>query len=63
MYLNRKDLEKIQEVLNKFQEVDHFELIQESGSGIGTVTEMLFNMEVNGYNGQFRIEIQGVEDW
>lgn len=63
MYLNRKDLENIQNVLAKFSSVEHFELRQESGSGIGTVTEMLFTMEVNGYQGQFCIEISGVEDW
>ncbi len=63
MYLNRKDLEKIQEVLDKFPDVEYFELEQESGSGIGSVTSVLFTQKVNGYPGQFKIEISGVEDW
>lgn len=63
MYLNRKDLAKIQEVLDKFPDVEYFELEQESGSGIGSVTSMLFTQKVNGYPGQFKIEIAGVEDW
>jgi hypothetical protein len=63
MYLNRKDLEKIQNVLEKFPEVDHFELHQEGGSGIGSVTKIVFHQMVNGYSGQFEVEISGVEDW
>ncbi len=63
MHLNRKDLEKIQDVLAKFPEVEYFEIEQESGSGIGTVLSLLFTQKVNGYPGQFKIEISGVEDW
>ncbi len=63
MYLNRKDLEKMQDILSKFPEVDHFEINQESGSGIGSVITMKFTYEVNGHLGNFEIEISGVEDW
>lgn len=63
MFLNRKDLEKIHDVLNKFPEVEYFELEQETGSGIGSVTSMLFTQQVNGYTGQFKVEISGVENW
>jgi len=63
MYLNRKDLEKIQDVLAKFPDVEYFELVQDSGSGIGSVTSILFTQKVNEYPGQFKIEISGVEDW
>ena len=63
MYLDRKDLEKMQDILAKFPEVEQFELKQESGSGIGSVTTMVFSYEVNGHYGNFEIEISGVEDW
>ncbi len=63
MFLNKNDLVKMQEVLEKFPEVDFFEVNQESGSGIGSVTTMTFTYEVNGYLGNFEIEIAGVEDW
>ncbi len=63
MFLNKKDLTKMQEILGKFPEVDFFEVKQESGSGIGSVTTMNFTYKVNGYDGQFEIEISGVEDW
>ena len=63
MFLNKRDLEKMQKVLEKFPEVDTFEVKQESGSGIGSVTTMTFTYEVNGYFGNFEVEISGVEDW
>ena len=63
MYLNRKDLEKIKDVLDKFPEIDNFELEQESGSGIGSVTLMTIFTDVNGAKGSFTVEISGVEDW
>jgi hypothetical protein len=63
MYLNRKDLEKIQDVLAKFPEVANFELLQENSSGIGSITTIRFMKEVNGYCGTFDIEISGVEEW
>jgi len=63
MYLNRKDFEKIQDVLAKFPEVTNFELLQENSSGIGSITTIKFMKEVNGYYGTFDIEISGQEEW
>ena len=63
MYLNRKDLKKIQDVLEKFPEVENFEIEQESGSGIGSITLMTMFTEFNGVKGSFTVEISGVEDW
>lgn len=63
MYLNRKDIQKIQEVLDKFPNVDRFELEQDNCSGIGSVTTMTFEKEINGVRGSFDVEISGVEDW
>lgn len=63
MYLNRKDLEQLHTILSKFPDVENFELVQDNGSGIGSVTTVVFTQKVNGYVGQFEIEISGVEDW
>lgn len=63
MYLNRKDIQKIQEVLDKFSDVDRFELEQDNCSGIGSVITMTFEKEINGVRGSFDVEISGVEDW
>lgn len=63
MILHRKDIEKIKEILNKFPNVEIFELEQEGGNGIGTCTHMTFTQEVNGQKGSFNIEVAGVESW
>ncbi len=63
MFLNRTDIEKIKGVLDQFPDLDVFELEQDSGSGIGSITTMTFAREINGLRGSFEIEISGVEDW
>ena len=63
MFLHRKDIEKIKEILDKFQDVDTFELEQSGHSGIGSVTTMTFAQNINGLSGSFDVEISGVEDW
>ena len=63
MFLNRKDIARIQEVLDKFPDVESFELNSDTSSGIGAYITMNFSQEVNGMRGSFDIEISGVEDW
>lgn len=63
MILHRKDIEKIQEVLDKFPEVETFEIESDHSSGIGAYITMMFNHEVNSMRGSFTVEISSVEDW
>ena len=63
MFLNRKDIEKIASVLEQFKDVENFELVSDTSSGIGTYLTMTFDQEVNGMRGSFTVEISGVEDW
>lgn len=63
MWLSRKAIEKIDEVLTKFPEVETFKLEQTGHSGIGSITTMIFDKEVNGLRGSYSVEISGVEDW
>ena len=63
MYLNRKDIEKINSVLDQFPDLDRFELNEENCRGIGSIVTMTFSQEVNGIIGAFTVEIAGVEQW
>lgn len=63
MILHKTDILKIVEVLEKFPDLNTFELEQENHSGIGSCTYMTFTQEVNGVKGSFEVEISGVENW
>ena len=63
IFLTRKDIEKIKEVLDQFPDLDVFELEQDSSSGIGSITSMTFAREINGLSGSFEIAVSGIEDW
>lgn len=63
MYLNRKDIQKINSVLDQFPDLDCFELTEDNSSGIGSIVTMTFSRELNGIIGAFTIEIAGVEQW
>jgi len=63
MILHKKDIEKIQEILVKFPDVETFEIDSDSSSGIGAIVTMSFDYAVNDVRGSFKVEISGVENW
>jgi len=63
MFLHRNDIMQIQEILEKFPNVETFRLEQDRESGIGNITTMTFDQEINGHYGSFKIEISGIEKW
>jgi len=63
MILHRKDIDRVKEILDKFPDVEVFEIEQDSSSGIGSIVSITFSQEVNGIRGSFEIEISGVENW
>ena len=63
MILHRKDIDKVKEILDKFPDVEVFEIEQDSSSGIGSIVSITFSQEVYGIRGSFEIEISGVGNW
>jgi hypothetical protein len=63
MYLCRDEVVKILATMDKFPETDSFELIQDQHSGIGSVTSLIVHTKINGLDGEFKVEISGVENW
>jgi hypothetical protein len=63
MYLCNEEVQKILDIMNKFPDATVFELLQDSSSGIGSVTELVVHTTVNGLAGEFKTEISGVENW
>ena len=63
MYIHKQDVEKILEVMNKFPDARSFALEQDSSSGIGSITTLTVRTQVNGFDGEFKTEISGVDNW
>lgn len=63
MYLHRDDLKKINEIFEKFPDINVIELTQDNSSGIGSTTSATFDHRSNGFDGSFKVEISGVENW
>jgi len=64
MYLNRDELLAITNVMNQFPDCHGFRLEQDTGSGIGNITYLIFDIEVKpGIYGEFKMEISGVDKW
>jgi hypothetical protein len=63
MYIDKQDVEKILEVMNKFPDARSFALAQDSSSGIGSVTTLTVHTQINELDGEFTVEISGVENW
>lgn len=63
LIMNRADIAKIQETLNKFPGIDPFVLEIEDASGIGYTIDLVIDHTVGNVKGEFRVPIVGVEDW
>ena len=63
MYICIEEVEKILEIMKKFPDASSYVLEQESGSGIGNITSLTVRTQVNGFDGEFKIEISGIENW
>jgi hypothetical protein len=63
MYLCKDEVVKILEIMDKFPEATSFKLLQDNSSGIGSVTSLVVDTKLNGLDGEFKVEISGVENW
>lgn len=63
MILRRKDIAKIQEVLNKFPDILFFEIHESEQTGIGSIISMTIHTQIEGIYGKFITDINSVEDW
>lgn len=63
MYITKKDVEKILEVMNKFPKDTTYLLESDSSSGIGSTMTLTLQTTIEGLAGEFTVEIGGVEDW
>lgn len=63
IYLTRRELEDMLQILDKFPDVDRFELESDSSSGIGSIVNIKFDATYNGVKGQLLVNITDVDRW
>jgi len=65
IYLQKRDVEKILEVINKFPNQDqNYKLEYHDDSGIGYSIDLVLKYNINGFDGEFRIPIvDDVDAW
>jgi hypothetical protein len=63
MYITKKDAEKILDVMKKFPEDTVYRLKMDNSSGIGSTMTLTVETTVEGFAGNFTVEISGVENW
>jgi hypothetical protein len=63
MYLHRKDITLIGEIMDEFPDATAYRLESEDGSGIGYTLKLTVTTKVMGRSADVTFEIAGVEDW
>lgn len=62
LHLQKKDIDKIQDVLSKFEDIEGFQLEWEH-HGIGNYVGLIIEAKMNGIDGVFKIPIIDHNDW
>ena len=62
MILNKTDLEVINKIVEE-NNISYFKLHQESGSGIGYITDLEFETEINGRVATVRMPVSTEDQW
>jgi hypothetical protein len=57
MFINKTEVTEILRVMKEFPRATNFELIETSGSGIGSVMTLIVHTEVKDIPGNFAVEI------
>ena len=63
MYIQRKDIEKIAELMDKFPDAHTYQLETENRSAIGTDMYLIITDNFNGVFGDLKVEVSGVDKW
>ena len=61
--LNRADVSRLNDVLDKFPEIDNFTLVVEDTSGIGYTVDLKFTREEKTMRGKVVIPVTDVGSW
>jgi hypothetical protein len=63
MYITRKNIEKIAEIMDEHPDATSFELTTSGQTGIGSIMKLTMKTTIAGRLCEVTTEISGVEDW
>lgn len=63
IWLSKKDLADIQRVLEKFPDIERFQLHEHGQSGIGSLLDMEFDAEINDVKCKMVVPIADESTW
>jgi hypothetical protein len=62
MILNKTDLEVINKIVEE-NNISYFKLIQQSGAGIGYITDLEFETDINGRLATVKMPVSDEDQW
>lgn len=62
MILNKTDLDVINKIVEE-NNISYFKLIQQSGSGIGYITDLEFETDINGRVATVKMPVSDEDQW
>jgi hypothetical protein len=63
IYFNRVELELIQRTLAQFPDVERFCLSNHTQTGVGSLTDLIFDYEINSVRAQVVIPVTDTTNW
>jgi hypothetical protein len=63
MYIRRKQIKLISDIMDELPSARSFRLVEEGDSGIGSILKLVVESELLGKPVEVTFEISGVEDW
>lgn len=63
IHLHRADIERIHDLIGKFNNTDSFELKQRNDSGIGMHTTLTGMAIIDDVPGKFEVVVSSIESW
>ena len=63
IHLQKKDVEKMLEIMNKFPQDTNYQIDYNASAGLGYNLVMCVNVSIKGHQGEFRIPVTDESNW
>lgn len=63
VYIQKTDIVKILETMEKFPSESNYQLVYDNTPGLGYTIDMIIPLTLDNQKGEFKVPITGVESW